>query len=47
MIALPIAAAAIWLGAFNVGFDQAKTNPDACSIFEAKAHIVQDGSSID
>lgn len=47
MIALPIADAAIWLSSLNVGFDQAKANPDAGSIFEAKAHMVQSGSSID
>lgn len=47
MIALPIAAVAIWIGAMNVGFNQAKTNPDANNIFEAKSHIVQDASSID
>ncbi|WP_157158362.1 hypothetical protein [Bradyrhizobium genomosp. III] len=47
MIALPLAAAAIWLGAMNVGFNQAKPNPEANSFFETKAHIVHDGSAID
>lgn len=31
----------------NVGFNQAKANPDASNIFEANSHIVQDASSID
>lgn len=47
MIALPITAAAIWISAMTVGFHQAKANPEANGFFETKAHIVQDGSSID
>jgi hypothetical protein len=38
---LLIAVAAIVIGAANMGFNQAKSNPDAGSFFESKSHHIE------